>query len=258
MPNDTNLPKNERSPSVKNTDTHETLWEGLFSTRIDVLLLGVGLLFILCNIGITFFFNTRSNVWLFYLDIRNWSAYTSIALWVTAIWLVSEVTDIMENYRLFIRVLSAICILFIIIFVLWNSIRITSSVLWFGAVAIVICCAVRSFFLLHHYQHEGEDAIDLEEAKWFWGLSGFLCIGLIIFGIMSIIPVKMQIHAGASDFVSMSLLRVCYDGLQDFIRHGRGSSAMLVFGCLFFIGSTIFVYVVGKWILIFWSRLRCE
>jgi len=240
------------------SDENGLSWQDFFGGEEGTWLLGIGLFLILINVVAFFGIETRPNVWWFYFDVRNWSIYLSIPLWITAIWLISELTDIVEDYRLFVRIPSAICILFFIIFAMWNSGSFTSSALWFGAVTIAICCAVRSFLLLHQYRHQGEEALDLEEAKWFWGLSGLLCTGLVLLGLMSIIPIKMQIHVGLDSFATRSLLRVCYDGLQDWIRHGRGSFAMLVFSALFLTASIVFVYVVGKWVLIFMSKATEE
>ena len=235
-----------------------SLWQDLFGNGGESWLLGIGAFLILINAVVFFGIETKPNAWRFYLDIRNWHAYLSIPLWVAAIWLISETTDIVEDYRLFIRIPSAICLLITIIFALWNSASFTSSATWFGMVVIAVCCAVRSFLLFRRYRHEGEGAIDMEEAKWFWGLSGLLCTGLILLGLMSLIPVEMKIHAGTDSVAAVSLLKVCHDGLQDWIRHGRGSFAMLVFSVLFFAAAIVFVYVVGKWMLIFMAKTTEE
>jgi hypothetical protein len=98
MPNDTGLPQNKKPPSTETADTSDSPRKGLFDSRIDVLLLGTGLFFLLINIAVFWGIDTRPNAWLFYLDMRYWHASVSIAVWVAALWIVLESTGILEDY----------------------------------------------------------------------------------------------------------------------------------------------------------------
>ena len=249
MLNDTNLSKNEKVPSTEN-GTRETLWEGLFNSRVNVLLLIIGLLFILYNIVIIFGVNTRPNTWLFYLDMRYWSVSTAIILWIVTIWVASESTDITENYLPFIRSAVLIYITFAIIFALLSYFDTTSYFIGFVIAAIIVACAVRSLSLLYIYRYGKDESIDLEEAKWFWGLSGLIFATLVMFGVMSIIPVKIQIHASSSEYGSMSLFTYCSEGLIDLIWKGQGPLGLRIFGIILVTAVIAFVYVAGKWMSI--------
>ena len=248
MANNTNLPENETS------------WAGLFSEKW---LLGIGLLLILINVAVFFGIDTRPSTWLFYLNMRFWSVHLSLALWTVAIWLVLEATDTVESYLPAIRIAAVICILLIVIAALWNflgfpvlNISLQGRSLWFDAIlGIAACCATRSIWLLSVYQYRA-DSIDLEEAKWFWILSGFILAALAIFGIMHVVPVKIPIHAGVDRFASVSLFTYCRNGLHELLRSGQGSFAIYVFSFLLFTTPICFVYVTGKWIFAFLSKIR--
>ena len=255
MSNDTT---NERLPSTEDTDTEGTLWQKLLDGKGGVLLLGAGLFFILCNVVVFFGLDTRPNAWLCYLDMHYWSGYLSIALWITAVWLVAESTDIVEDYLPLIRVSMVICILLVLFFALRNFLNVTyeDHSLWLDAVIVVaVCCAVRSAWLLYDYRY-GEESIDLEEAQWFWGLSGFPLVGLAVFGILSIITVTVPIHAGIDSFVTISLFSHCQQGLRDLMRDGYGPMPIQALGFLIVTASIAFVYVAGKWAFILASRMR--
>jgi len=261
MANNTNSSANDKSSSADNDDTEETLWQQLFTGKGGVLLLGVGAFLILCNFAVFVGIDTRPNAWLCYLDMRYWSGYVSIALWIAAIWVASESTDIVEDYLPLIRISMVICILLVMIFALRSFFHVTHEEysLWFDAVIVIaVCCAVRSVWLLYDYRYEGEASIDVEEAQWFWGWSGCLLIGLLILGVMHLIPVQTNVRIGADSFVTESLFLACYNGLLNLIRTGHGSFAIQAFGLLVFVASIAFVYVAGKWMLIFLSRIRGE
>jgi len=248
MANNTNLPENE------------TLWTGLFSGKW---LLGIGLVLVLINVAVFFGIDTRPSAWLFYLNMRFWSIHMSLVLWTVAIWLALEATDIVEDYLPTIRIATVICILLVVIAALWNflglpvlNISFQGRSLWLDAIlGIAACCVIRSIWLLYTYQYRA-DSIDLEEAKWFWILSGFILVALAIFGIMHIIPIKIPIHAGMDRFASVSLFTYCRNGLHELLRSGQGSFAIYAFSLLLFTTPIGFVYVIGKWIFAFMSKIR--
>jgi len=191
--------------------------------------------------------------------MRYWSGYFSVALWVIALWLISESTDIVEDYLPVVRMVTVICMLLAIVFGLQSSFGAASlgNSLWFYAVAIVATfCIVRSLFLLYNYRYGDEKSIDMEEAQWFWGVSGFLFVCLTLLGLLGMIQVKEPPHPGMGDPASVSLFTSCLDGLQVLIRNGQGSFALKLFLLLVIIASTAFVYVAGKWFLIFLSKMR--
>ena len=112
-PDSSECPANAESPSAVNTDMCGKRG-GLFRTRTDILLLGLGACFILCNIVVFFGMETRPNAWLFYFNMRFWSIYTSVLLWTVAIWLALETTNTVKHYLPLIRVAAAVCILLFI------------------------------------------------------------------------------------------------------------------------------------------------
>ena len=264
MPSNTNPAKNERTSSTANGEVRQTLWGGLFNDKGGILLLGAGLILILWNIAVFLGIDTRPNDLLYYLNMRYWSIYFSIALWTAVIWLILEMTESVEDYLPFIRVSMAICIVLTVCFALRSYLgtvypTLKDSPLWFDIViGIAVCCIVRSAFLLYIYRYDGSDAIDLEEAQWFWGMSGFIFTGMIIFVIMYMIPVKMPVHAAVDNISVEPLLMSCYHGLQNLIQTGQGSLVLRLFALSTFIVSIAFVFVAGKWMLIFLSRMRGE
>jgi len=264
MQNPTTPPTDKRQSSADNTDTHESLWGDLLGTKTGVFLLGGGLFLILINVMVFSGVNTSPKAWLFYLDIRYWSISPplSVVLWTMVLWLASEATDFVEDYRPTIRMIAAISVLLAIVFALHNSLSApnsTKSSLWLGAVLIIaVCCAVRSLFLFYDYRYEGGESIDLEETQWFWGLSGFLLGGLIILGLMRIIHIKEPTLPGMDEAASISLFQSFRDGLPALIQHGQGSFLLILSCLIVFIVSAAFVYVAGKWLLIFLSNIRGE
>jgi len=88
------------------------------------------------------------------------------------------------------------------------------------------------------------------------GMSGFLFAALIILGIMYIIPVKTQFHVQSDVYVTESLFASCRNGFRELLRTGHGSFALRAFGFLIFMASCVFVYVAGKWALIFLSKIK--
>ena len=261
MPNEASIPTKNKSSSVANADAHETWWEKLFSTRTDALLLWSGLFFLLCNFAVFFGVDTRPNAWLCYLNISYWtvSVPVSILLWTITIWIILELTDIVENFLRFFRMSMVIGILLTLVFLLQSYITpSTMGYPWWSNVLIVatVWSAVRSLFLLYDYRYEGDGAIDMEEAQWFWGTSGLLFAVLIIFGVMSIIPVSVQLYAGEERLGSASLFQFCWHGLQDVLRTGKGTLGIKLFGILLFTITIALLYVAGQWALIFLSRLR--
>lgn len=222
-------------------------------------MLGIGLFLILVN-GVVFFdIDIRPKAWLYYLDMRYWSGYVSIALWIAAIWLIAELTDLVENYRSFVRVSMLICTVLAIVYALlgtFNTTREEYSLLFNCAAVIAVFCAIRSLFLFYEYRYGEEESIDLEEAQWFWGVSGLLLSCLIVLGAMCLVPVKTSVRIGADNFVTESLFLAYYNGLQNLIRTGQGSFMLQVFGVLIFMITITFIYVAGRWMLIFLSRMR--
>jgi len=260
MSSDTNSTTNSSS-SDENADDHGSLWQDLFSGKGGMLLLGIGAFLILCNVVVFSGVDARPSTWLFYLNMRFWSIQFSLFLWTIAIWLTLESIDAVEDYLLTIRIAMGGCVLLFAIAALLNFLNISlqERALWFDAILIIaVCCAIRSVWLLYDYRYLGKDFIDLEEAQWFWGLSGFILAGLAIFGIMHIIPVERSIHAGTDGVATVSLFKSCQDGFQDIIRTGRVSFVLYAFGILLITASITFVYVVGKWLLVLLSRIRGE
>jgi len=254
MSKNTGLPQNKQSPSTENTETPDTSREGLFGSRTDVLLLGGGLFFLLVNLVVFFGINIRLNTLFFYLDIRHWSVFASVVVWTTAIWIVLEASRIVAFCLPLFRILAATCVLLAIIFAL-NSYSIASHSpngysLWFQALAA--CCIVRSLFLLYEYRY-GEDDFDWEEAQWFWGMSGFLFVGLVVAGILCFIPVNTPL---GDTFRTESLLEIYGDRFQELFQYGTGSFSLKLF-ILLIAGTTLaFVYATGRWILIIYLKVR--
>jgi hypothetical protein len=174
----------------------------------------------------------------------------------------SRLAEIAASCLPYIRVPAVICVLLVIVFALRNFFSIASPIpkvylLWLDIlIAIAICCTVRSFFLFYDYQHGGD--VDLDEATWFWGVSGFLLAGATVFGIMDTILVKTPVYEGMADVISESLLMSCYHGLRDLIGSWQGSLALRAFWLTVILATVAFVYTVGKWILVFLPRFRGE
>jgi len=244
-------------------DTNETSWQSLFGDKGMVLLLGVGLFLLLGN-ALIFGVGIRANTWMFYLDMRYWPVYMAIPLWITAIWVASETTDFMQDYVPFVRIIMVFGILLAFVYVLLGVFGIVSAgpvgyqFLSFIVVIVTICCIVRSLLLFYDYRFNGEEYIDMEEATWFWKMSGFFFAGLIIFGIMALIPVKVPMHGGIGDFTTASLLASCQHGLHELVRTGKGSLALKMFAISVLMAIAAFVYVAGKWALIVLSKLHEE
>jgi hypothetical protein len=254
MSNNTNRPTNKKLSFVENANTLVS-----FFGNLGGWLLGIGLFLILVNIVVFLGIDIRPRAWLCYLDMRYWSGYISIALWIAAIWLVVELTDLVENYQSFARVSLVICTMLAIVYALYGAFNITRAEysFWFNcAIVVAVCCAVRSLFLLYEYQYEGEESIDLEEAQWFWGLSGLFLSCLAVLGAMCVIPVKTSVRIGADQFVTESLFLACYNGLRDLIRSGQGSFMLLIFGVLVLMISVAFIYVASMWMLVVLSKMR--
>jgi len=260
MPNDTGLPQNKKPPSTETADTSAPPRKGLLGSRIDVLLLGAGLFFLLINVAVFVGIDIRPNAWLFYLDMRYWHASVSIAVWVAALWIVLESTGILEYYLPFFRMLTATCILFAIIMAVQSSLMVVSPALreqplWLGGIVLFVAyCITRSLFLLYDYRY-GEDDMDLEEAQWFWGMSGIVFAVFVILGLMYIVPAKAQ-------YVTMektvSLFENYSDGFKELLRSGESSFVLRMF-ILPIIGTALaFVYVAGRWLLIIYLKIRGE
>jgi len=231
----------------------------MFNDKIMNMLLGAGLFLILYGVVTVFGLDIRPAAWLFYLDVRYWSIYVPIVLWLTAIWVILESTDIAGNYLSPIRTLLVTSILVTAIFALRSSFTAANPTLgeqsiWFYIIAIVLaCCIIRSFFLFYHYRY-GEDNIDLEEARWFWGFSGFILVGLVVWGLMCIIPVKIHVY---DTVYTESLFMSCNKGLQELLRTGNGSSlALRMFALLLLVSFIAFAYVTGRWFLLIFSIWR--
>jgi len=218
----------------------------------------------LINVVVFLGVDTRPSTWLFNLNMRYWSIHAAIILWVTAIWLTAELTDSAEDYLPLIRILAVICILPTVVFGLHSFFSATTpgtrgySIWWWAVAVATICCAVRSLWLLYVYRYEGEESIDMEEAQWFWGMSGFLFAVLIILGLMHIIYVKTPSYPGMDTVGYTSLFISFRDSLNLLIRNGAGSMAVRALGFLIFTGSVAFIYVAGKWALIYLSRIKAS
>jgi len=184
-------------------------------------------------------------------------------LWIGAIWIALESTEFMEDYLTIVRISAAICAILVVIYWLQSIFGIAfipaGYPWWYYAIAIVVlCCTVRSLYLLYSYRYGSEGHIDLEEAQWFWGLSGFILAILATVGIMSVIPVKVPLHVGMDSYATQSLLMSCYHESLAMLRTGQGSLALRAFGLATIITAIAFVYVAGKWVVIFLSRFRGE
>ena len=245
-------------------NTNESFWQDMLNDKKILLLLGVGLLVLLWNVLMVLGIDTRPNAWLFPLNISYWSDYFSALLWITALWTLSESLDITEDYRPWVRRLAVTGALLVMVWVWRDSLisyvnfAIGGYSPWFYAVTIMAaCCLIRSLLLLYQYRY-GEDEIDLEEAKWFWGVSGFIFVGLAVMGLMNIIPVKILIHAGSDDFAASTLLKVYSDGLQELIWLGTGSFVLRMFAFLLLVSSVAFIYLIGRWFLAVYLRIRGE
>lgn len=228
----------------------------MVSTRINILLLG-GLFFILVNMVILLFgTNIKPNVWLFYLNAHYWhvSAHLSLALWITVAWLALEATDIVEDYLPTIRIATFVCFLLVIISALWMFGLPAPN---FATIFIIAsCCAIRSGWLLCRYRYDGEESIDIEEARWFWGMSGFFFAVLIITGMMCTIHLKVLTDSGIDTGRTISLFSSCRNDIQILIERGSGSFAIRALGFLVLAGSFAFVYVAGRWALIFLTKVK--
>ena len=208
------------------------------------------------NLVAFFGINIRLNTLLFYLDMRHWSFFTSVVFWVTAIWIVLEATRLADFCLPVVRMFAATCVLLAIIFVL-NSYSITSHSpsgysLCFQVVAA--CCIVRSLFLLYEYRY-GEDEFDLEESQWFWGMSGFLFVSLVVVEILCFISVNTPL---GDTFRTESLFDIYGDSLQELIQYGTGSFATKMFTLLLAGTAIAFAYVTGRWLLIIYLKIRGE
>jgi len=245
---------------MQNKKSSSSEGKGFFSTRTDALLLIGGAFFLLVNVIVFFGIDTRPNAWLFYLNMRYWSVSFCVILWIIALWLVSESLDIAEDYLPQIRMLAGSGILLIIVFELLRSIGGTSSSsathsLWLDAVLFVALCNVfRSLFLLYDYFYGENDRI-WEEAPWCWGVSGFIFVGLAVWGLMHVIPVQVQIQPGGTVFTE-SLLVAFQNGVKDLIQTGSGSLGLRMLVLLLFVSAIAFVYVTGRWLLMVYLKLR--
>jgi hypothetical protein len=234
---------------------NESSWSGLFGSTA---FLGIGLLLVLFNVGGFLVAGVKPGTLLFYLNMRFWSVYASIALWTIVIWLVAESLEFLEDYLPFVRIAAGGCVLLVIILALRSSVgAVSGASLWFPAVVVItVCCAIRSLFMLYNYWCEGGDAIDMEEAQWFWGMSGFLAATLIIMGMMSMIHLKEPMQPGSDVFLSESLYASCKNALEELLRNGSGPAAIRLLGFLIFVASATFAFVAGKWMLLFWYKMR--
>jgi hypothetical protein len=237
--------------------------EGFFNIKTNVLLSVGGLFFLLVNVIVIFGIDIRPSAWLFYLDMRYWSVSFSVFLWITALWLIAESIGIAEDYRPMIRMLAGTGILFVIISALRSSFGVAHSLsagysLWLDVLLVIVVCSVfRSLFFLYDYLYS-DGHVD-EEAQWCWGVSGFIFVGLAAWGLMSIIPVKTQVPAGANVVtITESLFTACTNGLRELIQTGNISFVLLMFAVLLFVTSVAFVYVTGRWLLIIYLKMRWQ
>jgi len=245
---------------MQNKKSSSSEGKGFFSTRTDVLLLGGGLFFLLVNVIVIFGVDTRPNAWLFYLNMRYWSVSFCVILWITALWLLSETMSITEDYLPQIRIFAGSGILFVIVFALLRSLGGVSSPSathspWLDIVLLFALCNVfRSLILLYDYFYGKNDRV-WEEALWCWGVSGFIFVGLAIWGLMHVISVKVQVQTGTT-IIAETLLTAFQSGLKDLMQTGGGSLGLRMFVLLLFVSAIAFVYVIGRWLLIVYLKLR--
>ena|GEM_PF-1720415 len=262
MPNNIDMPNNtdlSASSSAGNSDSHSSRWNNPFSDKGMILLLAIGLVFVLFNIVAALSTAFKPNALLFYFNMCYWPFYPAIFLWIAAIWIALEFANLAENYLKSVRISAAMCILFlIVVYALMNYFNMASFAFWFNTILIMIAIGfvARSFFLLYNYRYAGKESIDVEEATWFWSLSGIFCSFLFILGMMFIIPVRVQYHASVDIAHTMSLYRVCYVGLQDLIKQGYGPAWTYLLAFLIFVFTLVFFYIAGKWLLIVLSKIR--
>jgi hypothetical protein len=194
--------------------------------------------------------------------MHYWSPYFSTFLWIAAIGVAADFIDVGENYRLTVRMIVVAGIVFAGLFAWRSSFAMTNPLqggnpLWIDAfVIIAICCAIRSLFLVYNYRYSEEESVDLEEAIWFWVLSGFLWTVLIVVGIMHTISVKVPIQDTDGGFTTQSLFDSCRNGFWILYQFGLGSVALKAFGLLIFLSAVAFVCVAGKWVLVFLSKMK--
>jgi len=251
--------------AASNASNDGSLWQDLFGSKGGLLFLSGVLFLTLVNIVVFAGINVRPNALLFYLDIRYWSVYFSLFLWITTIWIFLEAVDFLEDYLPLVRISVTTCALLVAIYAMRSFFSIPGSdpqeySLWLDVLIVVVFwCAVRSLWLFYDYRYKGEESVDRKEAAWFWGMSGFLFAVLIILGISHMIHFKVQAHPGVDTlFTSVSLFQSCQNALSVLIRHGYGSLAIKGFALLLFVASMAFVYVAGKWALIFLSKMKEE
>jgi hypothetical protein len=241
-------------------DSHETFFDGFINDKWTKIILGIGLIFLVVNIVVSLLINIKLSTILFALNLQYWSTHSTLFLWIAAIWIASESTEAVEDYLPLVRMVMMVAILTIISFAIWGFIIAASPSdieysLWQNIIIVAtVCCAARSLFLFYDYRYDGADYIDVEEAQWFWGMSGFLFTALSLAGLAHIITVQKQYSNDPT--ATESLFASCLEGLRDLIQQGHGSTGIRTLGFLILVTSIAFIYVAGKWTLIFLSRFR--
>ena len=223
--------------------TNETLWRKLFADKGVALLLCIGLVLLLVNAVAVPLTNAKLSTVLFYLDIRYWSVYLSVALWIMAMWVVFESLEVIGHHISLIRTGAIIGVL--VVMIVANPL--------IALAVVTICCVARSFFLLHDYWYKEGKRINMEEAKWFWVMSIFLFTVSVFIGLAHVIPVRTQLHPETSTYMSVTLYQACYTGIQDMIRFGDATLWMRTLALLIVITPIAFVCLAIKWILVFFQ-----
>ena len=252
-------PKNKKGSSSESSNAPESLGRSLLNDKVVKILLGIGLLLVLCNIAIAFGLGATPNAWLFHINMHYWSVYTSVVLWAIAIWVITASIESLEDYMPTISIFVVACILLAVIFALRSSAHtdFTWYTLFFNLfIVATVCCVVRSLFLFYDYWYNDGTSIDTEETQWFLGMSGILVAVFSIVGMMSIIVLQVPTYEGSGSFASMSLYHIYRDGMFVFLRTGQGPTGIQVVAFLMFVVSIAFVYVAGMWTLVMLHKFR--
>jgi hypothetical protein len=239
--------------------SNSRLTGNLFSRAIDFIrasstkaipwLLCIG---ILINVWVLFA-TIRLATFLFYLNPRYWSVSTFVILWLIAIWLISEVLDLADNYHQIFRYVIGIACLFTVstFFVSPNSSLTQVYAFSISAVAIAV---IRSIALFYDYRHGQIEGTGLEEAKWFWSMTGFMAAACVIAGLMQVFTIRIEISPQRA--VYMSLWTYFRDELQQTFKSGDGAIVVRLCCFMAFLGFLAFLFTIYKWVVSFTAKIR--
>jgi hypothetical protein len=247
---------NKNLTPAKNNDTRATFLGRWLNDRWTKLLLLIGLILLLVNVVVPLLINIRTSTILFAFNMQYWSIHFGLFLWIVAIWVISESLEAVEDYLHYIRMATVIGVMLIIAFAIQGFIisanPYSEHSIWFSILtAITACCVARSLFLICEYWFEGKERIDLEEATYFWVLSGFFLAIFIVIGLAHIIPVSVRLRPDAWHFATTTLYQHYYTGLQEMIRSGQWSFGMVVLGFLVVTIPLACLCIAIKWVLVF-------